>query len=248
MVQFFDEISPSLGKWIDQQQVFWVATAPLAADGHVNLSPKGGEGMFHIVNPRQVWYEDLTGSGVETISHLRENGRITVLFNAFEGPPRIARLYGRGTAYEFGTPEYNSFIPAESRKPGSRSVIVVDVHKVSTSCGYAVPFFDFKAHRTRLLTWAAKKESLDVPEVDAHGSGLVAYWNKSNLKSLDGLTGLITAPFTTEMFPAQNTSYKPDNETTGRRLIMMEPVGFVNLLVGFSIGVLVASAYMRMPQ
>lgn len=104
--------------------------------------------MFHIVNPRQVWYEDLTGSGesesvveclswktrpgVETISHLRENGRITVLFNAFEGPPRIARLYGRGTVYEFGTPEYNSFIPAESRKPGSRSVIVVDVYKVST--------------------------------------------------------------------------------------------------------------------
>ncbi|KAJ7080646.1 hypothetical protein B0H15DRAFT_483846 [Mycena belliarum] len=246
MVQFFDEISPSLAKWIAQQQVFWVATAPLALDGHINLSPKGGEGMFHIVNPRQVWYEDLTGSGVETISHLRENGRITVLFNAFEGPPRIARLYGRGTVYEYGTPEYHNFIPAESRKPGSRSVIVVDVHKVSTSCGYAVPFFDFKAHRTRLLAWAAKKESTDVPTVDAQGSGLVAYWNQKNARSLDGLAGLIIAPLTTEILPAQNTNFKPDNEGTKRGLI--DAVGPVNLLVGFTLGVLFASTYMRMSQ
>ncbi|KAJ7708321.1 hypothetical protein B0H17DRAFT_1032199 [Mycena rosella] len=248
MVQFFDEISPSLAKWMNQQQVFWVATAPLSGDGHINLSPKGGEGMFHIVDPRQVWYEDLTGSGVETISHLRENGRITVLFNAFEGPPRIARLYGRGTVYEYGTPEYNTFVPAESRKPGSRSVILIDVHKVSTSCGYAVPFFDFKAHRTRLLAWATKKESIDVASADAHGSseGLVGYWNKANLKSLDGLTGLVTAPFTTETFPVQNTAYKTDNEKTGRGL--MGAVGPTKFLLGFSLGILVASAYMRMSQ
>ncbi|KAJ6555199.1 hypothetical protein DFH09DRAFT_1165762 [Mycena vulgaris] len=246
MVQYFEEISPSLGKWIDQQQMFWVATAPLSGDGHINLSPKGGEGMFHIVDPRQVWYEDLTGSGVETISHLRENGRITVLFNAFEGPPRIARLYGRGTVYEFGTPEYNSFIPAESRKPGSRSVIVVDVYKVGTSCGYAVPFFDFKAHRTRLLTWAAKKESIDVVEADPQGSGLLAYWNKSNLKSLDGLTGMTIAPFKTPTFPVKSNSYKADDEKTSSR--SMEAVSPVNLLVGFSLGLFVASMYMRMSR
>ncbi|KAJ7763114.1 hypothetical protein DFH07DRAFT_812789 [Mycena maculata] len=248
MVQFFDEISPSLAKWIDQQQVFWIATAPLGGDGHINLSPKGGEGMFHIVNPRQVWYEDLTGSGVETISHLRENGRITVLFNAFQGPPRITRLYGRGTVYEFGTPEYSSFIPAELRKPGSRSVIVIDVHKVGTSCGYAVPFFDFKAHRTRLLTWAAKKESLDAAQADSEGfvDGLKRYWNKSNLLSLDGLTGLTVAPYTTETFPLQNTDYKPDNEKPSNR--SLELVGGTNLLVGFSLGVLATSVCMQLSR
>ncbi|KAJ7653089.1 hypothetical protein DFH06DRAFT_994559 [Mycena polygramma] len=260
MVQYYDEIFPSLAKWIDQQQVFWVATAPLSGDGHVNVSPKGGEGMFHIVNPRQVWYEDLTGSGAETVSHLGENGRITVLFNAFDGPPRIVRLYGRGTVYEFGTPEYNTinkcvvllmtFISPESRKPGSRSVIVVDVHKVGTSCGYAVPFFDFKAHRTRLLTWAMKKEDLDVNNT-AKDSGLVdglkRYWNTKNTKSLDGLTGLKIAPYTSDSFPVKDFTYRPDNESEKTRF--QSPItaaGGMNLLVGFSLGILAASVYVRL--
>ncbi|KAF7368769.1 Pyridoxamine phosphate oxidase [Mycena venus] len=255
MVQYFDEISPSMHKWIEQQQVFWVATAPLTGDGHVNVSPKGGEGMFHIVNPNQVWYEDLTGSGVETVSHLRENGRITVLFNAFEGPPRIVRLYGRGTVYEFGSPEFNSFIPPESRKPGTRSVIVVDVHKIGSSCGYAVPFFDFKSHRTRLLTWAAKKEEKDITaagDSDEHVSGLVdglkRYWNTKNIKSLDGLTGLTVAPYTSDTFPVKNINYKPDNEATSSRykFLTMNGAGGMNLVVGFSLGVLATSVYMRM--
>ncbi|KAJ7207347.1 hypothetical protein C8J57DRAFT_1151727 [Mycena rebaudengoi] len=248
MVQYFDEISPSLGAWMNQQKVFWVATAPLAADGHINLSPKGGEGMFHIVNPTQVWYEDLTGSGVETISHLRENGRVTILFNAFEGPPRISRLYGYGTVYEFGTPEYNSFIPAESRKPGSRSVILIDVHKVSTSCGYAVPFFDFKAHRTRLLTWAVRKESIDIEAASTEPPGFVdglkQYWTKKNAKSLDGLTGLTTAPLSSDIFvPSQASIYKPDNETNRKHL-----AGDVKLLVGFSLGVLATLTYVRLSR
>ncbi|KAJ7035175.1 hypothetical protein C8F04DRAFT_1099312 [Mycena alexandri] len=247
MVQFFEEISPSLGKWIDQQQVFWVATSPLARDGHINVSPKGGQGMFHIINSRQVWYEDLTGSGVETISHLRENGRITILFNAFEGPPRIARLYGRGTVYEFGTPEYDNFIPAESRKPGTRSVIVVDVHKVSTSCGYAVPFFDFKAHRTRLLTWAAKKESADCDSKDSGlVDGLKRYWNQANLKSIDGLDGLTVAPYTSESFPVKKISYQADNESTGPRF--KTAGGGMNVLLGFTLGILVASLYIRVSR
>ncbi|KAJ7265793.1 hypothetical protein C8J57DRAFT_1718344 [Mycena rebaudengoi] len=113
---------------------------------------------------------------VETVSHLRENGRVTVLFNAFEGPLRTVRLYGRGTVYEFGSPECNSFIPLESRRPGTRSVIVVDVYKVGSSCGYAVPFFDFKSHRTRLLAWAAKKEEKDIAaagDSEDHVSGFV---------------------------------------------------------------------------
>ncbi|KAJ7620959.1 hypothetical protein FB45DRAFT_1062011 [Roridomyces roridus] len=252
MVQFFDEISPSLGRWINEQQVFWIATAPLGGSGHINVSPKGGEGMFHIVNPRQVWYEDLTGSGVETISHLRENGRITVLFNAFEGPPRIARLYGRGTVYEFGTPEYEAYVPAESRKPGSRSVILIDVHKVSTSCGYAVPFFDFKSHRTRLLTWAAKKEINDNEDVKTRGEdgfvdGLRRYWTTKNAQSLDGLTGLTFAPSTKGKFPAQDAAgFKPDNEKIRNRSMDGVVLGGMNLLVGIGLGVVATSVYMRM--
>ncbi|KAJ6494070.1 hypothetical protein C8R47DRAFT_397492 [Mycena vitilis] len=207
--------------------------------------------MFHIVNPRQVWYEDLTGSGAETVSHLGENGRITVLFNAFDGPPRIVRLYGRGTVYEFGTPEYNTFISPESRKPGSRSVIVVDVHKVGTSCGYAVPFFDFKAHRTRLLTWAMKKEDLDVNNT-AKDSGLVdglkRYWNTKNTKSLDGLTGLKIAPYSSDSFPAKDLTYKADNESEKTRFHSTSTIGGVNLVVGFSLGVLAASVYVRLTQ
>jgi len=123
MGQFYDEIPQNHFEWIKKQKMFWVATAPLDAQGHVNVSPKGIADCFHVLNSKQVWYEDLTGSGVETISHVKENGRITIMFSAFEGPPRILRLFGVGTVHEYGSPEYNKFIPPTSRKPGSRSVI-----------------------------------------------------------------------------------------------------------------------------
>ncbi|KAJ7062067.1 hypothetical protein C8F01DRAFT_1056964 [Mycena amicta] len=255
MVQYFDEIPPSLSTWMKKQEVFWVATAPLSGDGHVNVSPKGGEGMFHIVNPRQVWYEDLTGSGVETVSHLRENGRITVLFNAFEGPPRIARLYGRGTVYEFGTPEFNNYISPESRKPGTRSVIVVDVFKVGTSCGYAVPFFEFKSHRTRLLTWAVKKESLDQAHEESNSQdkdtgivdGLRRYWSTKNAQSLDGLPGLAVAPFSDQKFPTKDATFKPDDESERDRYYskLLHGTSGLNILVGFALGVAATTAYAR---
>ncbi|KAJ6603730.1 hypothetical protein B0H10DRAFT_2167230 [Mycena sp. CBHHK59/15] len=207
MGQSFDETTPSLLNWIPQQEVFWVATAPLAtdghvnfpltADGHVNLSPKGGEGMFHIVNPRQVWYEDLTGSGIETISHLRENRRITILFNAFEGPPRIVRLYG-----QVWYPEYDNYVPGNSRSPGSRAVILIDVHRVSTSCGFGVPFYDFKAHRTKMSNLGTMVEVF----------GLRQFWTTFNLKSIDGLTGLTTAPFASKKFQSTPKVSKPDKK------------------------------------
>ncbi|KAL0565842.1 hypothetical protein V5O48_016180, partial [Marasmius crinis-equi] len=245
MVQFFDEIPSHVVEWLKAQKVFFVATAPLTGDGHVNLSAKGVDGTFHIVDKNRVWYEDLTGSGCETISHLREagNGRITIYFNAFEGPPRICRLFGKGTAYEFGTPEYNALVPPESRQPGSRSVIVVDVHKVATSCGYGVPFFEYKAERPRLLEWASSKEAHDVastsstPELPS--KGLKAYWETTNTSSLDGLPGMNLLPVTIET--RFMSSKKLDKKSTSRS--RQKESGVVipvdqKLMLGFALGAL----------
>lgn len=138
---FFETIPKSLFKWIQDQKLFWVSTAPLSAHGHVNVSPKGGA-YFGVVDEKTFWYMDLTGSGNETISHLYEpgNGRITVLFNAFEGPPRILRLFGHGRVLENESKEFDDFIAKHEVKtiPGSRSIIVVDIHQVGTSCGFSV--------------------------------------------------------------------------------------------------------------
>ncbi|KAG6886655.1 hypothetical protein C0992_002941 [Termitomyces sp. T32_za158] len=221
-MQMFGEIPDFLLVWLQQQQMFWVASAPLTADGLVNISPKGVEGTFHIASPRRVWYEDLSGSGVETISHIRENGRVTILFNAFEGLPRIVRLYGKGSVFEFGTPEYNALLPEGARHPGSRAAIVLDVFKVATTCGYSVPFYEFKAHRTQLLEWAAKKEAADRGAELAVGfssatsprihAGLKRWWEERNTTSLDGLQGIISAHMSNEIFrsrPIENkSSYK----------------------------------------
>ncbi|KAJ7244549.1 hypothetical protein C8J57DRAFT_1039862, partial [Mycena rebaudengoi] len=147
--------------------------------------------------------------GVETVSHLRENGRVTGLFNAFEGPPRIVRLYGQGNSSSSGRPSATVSFPSNrASQEGTRSVIVVGVYKVGSSCGYAVPFFDFKSHRMRLLAWAGKKEEKDIAaagDSEDHVSGFVdglkRCWNTKNTKSLDGLTGLTVAPYTSDTFP-----------------------------------------------
>ncbi|KAL1684723.1 hypothetical protein GGG16DRAFT_129778 [Schizophyllum commune] len=185
MGSFYDEMPDWLMTWLVKQHIFFVATS--AREGHVNVSPKGMEDTFHIIDNKTVWYEDLSGSGVETISHLRENGRITIMFTAFDKPPRIARLFGTGTVYEYGTPEYEQFIPAEKRKPGSRSVILVDIHKVGSSCGYAVPFMEFKSHRNVLEQWAAHRER---DENAGSGKGMREYWRTKNTQSIDGVPGL----------------------------------------------------------
>ncbi|TBU51643.1 hypothetical protein BD310DRAFT_833860 [Dichomitus squalens] len=161
MGQFYDEIPETHIAWIKKQEMFFVATAPLSADGHVNVSPKGVRDSFHVESRSRVWYEDLSGSGIETISHLKENKRITIMFCALEGAARILRIWGTGRVFEFGTPEYEELIPSEKRMTGSRAAIVVDVHKVGTSCGYAVPIYTFKSHRSALLTWSEKMEKLD---------------------------------------------------------------------------------------
>ncbi|KAL1940581.1 hypothetical protein VTO73DRAFT_8016 [Trametes versicolor] len=222
MVQFYDAIPDSHIAWIKKQHIFFVATAPLTGE-HINVSPKGLDGTLHIESPTRVWYEDLSGSGVETISHIRENGRITIMFCAYEGPARILRIYGRGTTHEFGTPEYDALIPAAQRHPSSRAAIVIDVRKVSTSCGYAVPMYTFKAERSALTHWGAKMEKLDsafpprfLPSAEADAAdgeapvptvtldteagprvyakgGMKAWWTGWNVRSLDDLPGLRSA-------------------------------------------------------
>lgn len=159
MGAYFETIPASLVEWIRSQKVFWVSTAPLAAAGHVNVSPKGGA-YFDVIDEKTFWYMDITGSGNETISHLYENGRITVLFNAFEGAPRIVRLYGTGNVLEYGTKAYRAFVEAHAVEtiPGTRSVIVVDIHQVGTSCGFSVPLYDFRAFRPTLNDHFARKE------------------------------------------------------------------------------------------
>ena len=162
--------------------MFFVATAPLAADGHVNLSPKGLD-TFRVLGPTTVAYLDLTGSGVETIAHLRENGRVTVMFCAFEGRPRILRLYGRGRCVEPGDAEWADASAAFPALSGVRSVIVVEVERIADSCGYAVPLYEFAGERGQLCAWADNKGEEE----------LRRYRAQKNRTSIDGLPGLPSA-------------------------------------------------------
>jgi hypothetical protein len=164
MGTFYETIPKSLIKWILEQKVFWVASAPLSAGGHVNVSPKGGQ-YFGIIDDQTFWYIDLTGSGVETLSHLHEpgNGRITVLFNAFEGSPRIVRLWGTGEVLEYGTKKFCEFVARNEVQTiaGTRAVVVVHIHQVGSSCGFSMPFFDFKDFRPTLNDYFKKKVAND---------------------------------------------------------------------------------------
>ena len=165
------------------QPVYFVATAPSGDGGHVNVSPKGGSGTFAVLDPRTVAYLDLTGSGVETIAHLRDNGRITVMFCTFSGPPLIVRLYGRGEAVLSDDDRYGGLLasfPDHADAPGVRSIVVVSLDRVSTSCGYGVPLMEHRADRTMLRAWAERKGP----------DGVEAYRAAKNGESIDGLPGL----------------------------------------------------------
>jgi hypothetical protein len=175
----FASISDDLGRWWSEQPLFFVATAPGGNDGHVNCSPKGLD-TLRILGPQRVVYLDLTGSGVETIAHLRDNGRITLMACAFSGNPRISRIYGRGAVHLVGTPEFDALASEFPALPGRRSIVDVAVERVTTSCGYSVPLMDLVDDRERLLDWA-----------DAKGDdGIVAYWQSKNAESIDGLPGI----------------------------------------------------------
>ncbi|KAI7274727.1 hypothetical protein KC345_g6894 [Hortaea werneckii] len=191
MGAFYETIPESVYQWILQQKVFWVATAPLSAAGHVNVSPKGGE-YFGLLDNHTFWYHDLTGSGNETISHLLEpgNGRITIQFNAFEGPPKIVRLWGHGRVLENGTDAFQSFVERNNVQiiPGTRTIIIVDIHQVGSSCGFSVPYYDFKDFRPILNNhFASKQKRFEEGKLE---ESMDRYWAYKNAWSMDGLPGL----------------------------------------------------------
>lgn len=179
MGKIFDGIDESLATWIAAQPMWFVASAPLAADGHVNLSPRGHD-SFSVLTPRRVAWVDYTGSGIETIAHLRENGRICIMFCSFTNRPRIVRLHGRGHVALPGDAEFDEVVALHPEHPSTRAVVVVDIERVSDSCGYGVPVMELVGERD-LLRLGAEKRGLD---------GLVEYRAKHNATSIDGLPGL----------------------------------------------------------
>jgi len=176
MGKFFDTIQPHHAEFIQRQHLFFVATAPLNPDGRINLSPKGLD-SFRVCSNHQVGYMDLISSGNETSAHTLENGRITIMFCSFEGPPNILRLYGKGHAVLRGTEEWETLAPHFTILPSTRQLIIADIDLVQTSCGYGIPLYDYAGERTIHFDWAEKKGT----------SGLEEYVRQNNLVSLDGL-------------------------------------------------------------
>jgi hypothetical protein len=186
MARVYDEITDHLRDWVGRQSMFFVATAPLAEDGHVNVSPKGPIGSLRVLGPHRVAYLDIGGSGAETIAHLRENGRIVVMLCAFDGPPRIVRFHGTGEALLPDDPRFAELLDeADFEDPSlpeaRRSIVDVDVARVSDSCGYGVPLMSFEGLREHHQLSTAKKLRTLGPE------GYAEYRREANASSLDGL-------------------------------------------------------------
>ena len=179
MASYYDSIPRHLASWIEAQPMFFVATAPSGDGGHINLSPKGLD-TFRIVDPHTVAYLDLVGSGAETIAHLRQNGRIVIMFCGFDPPRRILRIWGEGTAFFPETPEHSLLVESFPEVPGSRSIIRVAIRKVGTSCGGGVPLMEMVSQRDFLPTWAEKKGP----------DAMWEYQKENNALSLDGLPAM----------------------------------------------------------
>ena len=173
-----EELNNNLIEFIKTQKLFFVATA--APEGTVNISPKGMD-TFRVLNNQKIVWLNLTGSGNETSAHLLKNKRMTILFCAFEGKPLILRLYGQATIFHQRDALYHEYIHFFPETPGSRQIIEMHIDFVQTSCGYAVPFMDFKEERTQLKSWIQKQGN----------ERLEAYWKEKNSKSIDGFeTGI----------------------------------------------------------
>ena len=176
MGKLFEALDERLTAFIDAQKMFFVATAPVGAEGHVNLSPKGLD-TFAIIDEKTVAYLDLGGSGIETHAHIKENGRITIMFCAFEGRPYILRLYGRGTAVTFNDPEFSELMRLFPNQTRARGIIRVDVTRIQDSCGFGVPLYSFQGDRDQLVKY--------------HNAKAYEDWvYDKNAASIDGLPGL----------------------------------------------------------
>jgi hypothetical protein len=177
MGKTFETLDPKLRGFLENQKMFFVATAPRADSGLVNVSPKGLTGTFAVLDDTTVAYLDFVGSGVETIAHLRENGRICVMFCALDGSPRIVRIHGTGDVVEPGDETFEGLRAHFDEYPGVRSIIRIRATRISDSCGYGVPLYSYEGERDQLQRWADRKGK----------DGLAQYQRDNNTESLDGL-------------------------------------------------------------
>ncbi len=182
MAKTFAKIDDALAQWIAKQHLYFVASAPLSAEGHVNCSPKGGD-TLRVLGPKEVAYLDGAGSGIETVAHLRENGRLVLMFCAFEGAPRIVRLHGRGSVVLPGAADFEALLAKFPPTLTVRAIIRLAVTRVSDSCGYGVPFMDYRAPRQDSASYVRKSSD----------KTLRNYLIKENETSIDGLPGLSAA-------------------------------------------------------
>jgi hypothetical protein len=187
MAKLFATLEPKLVDWVGRQRLFFVGTAP-SEGGHVNVSPKGPIGSLRVLDETTVAYLDWVGSGVETISHLRQNGRVVIMLCAFDGPPRIVRLHGRGTVHEAGTSRFAELAPSfglDDRAAAHRAVIVVELDRISDSCGYGVPLMRYEGERMQMVDWIESQLRRSPDALDE-------YAHTHNAASIDGLPGLVS--------------------------------------------------------
>jgi hypothetical protein len=188
--KIFERIDEHQREWIAKQALFFVGSAPLDGDGHVNVSPKGPIGTLRVLDDHTVAYLDMVGSGAETVAHVRENGRIVVMLCAFEGPPRILRLHGRGEVVTAGDPRFGElferagFEAPHEVEEARRAIVLVDVTRIADSCGYGVPLMSYEGERPHMEAWAEKKMRV------GGGAEIEAYVAKKNAASIDGLPAL----------------------------------------------------------
>lgn len=175
MAKQFDAIDDTIRAFIEKQHIFFTGSA--APTGRVNVSPKGMD-AFRVLGPNRIAYLDITGSGNETSAHVAASPdhRLTIMFCAFEGQPLILRLYGRATIHRLGTPGYDALLPNFTEIMGARQIVELAVEMVQTSCGYGVPFMDFREDRPNMVRWAENKGE----------EGLAAYRRENNVTSIDG--------------------------------------------------------------